>query len=159
MYYECKTGLSDACVARIMGVIQDPSTEWDVKNMYTQIELDRSMFLGEPIWDLMEELNVPAKVLKMAPFTTYTWHRDVIRLAAFNYTLGDPDSFTLMKLRPEIYSPIVRIPYNKDRFTLLDVQIPHAVVNFERERHVISIPVRPPKTYGDALKRAKALGL
>lgn len=115
-------------------------SDWDAG-----ISLPDSLFLGDPFlsW-LYTQRPFSSGILRMAPWTNYTWHRDVERGCSLNLLLSDPlKSRCLFRHSPNeqrhhMYH-ILNLPYDTTNYFCLNTQIEHSVFNWEEDRFVFTL--------------------
>lgn len=83
-------------------------------------------------------------LIKMSPFQTYNWHKDVRRGVCINVLLDHKNSYTLfsddvLEGSNGLYGNITKMNYELNKFYLFNNQIPHSVYNYEGERVLFSI--------------------
>lgn len=126
-------------------------TLYDTKNTFLRCSVPTEYFEGEPMYDLMKEYNLGAKIFKMDPGTVYNWHRDVWRNYAFNLLLTDDSDYLTIfahdhpaeqDLSPSkfMYVPITQVVYEPKTFHLLNARKPHAIVNYSKTtRYLLTV--------------------
>lgn len=124
---------------------------YNKKNTFLRHSLPIEYFNGEPIYDLMKEYNLNAKVFMMEPGTVYNWHRDAWRNVAFNLLLtDDPNYLTIfahehpinedLTVTKFMYTPMTQIIYEPRTFHLLNSQKPHLAIQYGKiNRYLLTI--------------------
>ena len=102
--------------------------------------LDQDPFLAY----LRSQVDFTGGILRMAPWTTYSWHTDYQRGCSVNLLLTEPiDSRCLFRHSPsrQIHGmfPIVPVPYNQTHYMCLNTQIEHSVFNWDKERFILTL--------------------
>ena len=124
------------------------TTDTDKRNTFLQYHPPVELFNNNPkLSEVITKYNLRSNIFTMEPNTTYNWHRDATRYAAFNCLLGDdPDYLTVFASDSESTKPMYfsseRLVYEKNRFYLLNTQVPHLVVNYSNNyRSVLTLGV------------------
>jgi len=115
-------------------------THWDACLEVPQGILDRDPFLAR----LRSQVPYTGGMLRMAPWTTYSWHRDYQRGCSLNLLLTDPeDSRCLFRHTPseQIHGMFCTVPvaYSQTHYLCLNTQIEHSVFNWDRERFILTL--------------------
>ena len=102
--------------------------------------LDQDPFLA---W-LRSEVPFTGGILRMAPWTTYAWHKDYQRGCSVNLLLSDlTDSKCLFRHSPssQIHGMFqtVEVPYSQTQYMCLNTQIEHSVFNWDKERFILTL--------------------
>lgn len=129
---------------------------WDAALNVPDDILDQDPFLKE----LRSHAAFSGGILRMAPWTTYSWHRDYQRGCSVNLLLTNPQrSRCLFRHSPsgQIHGmyPIVPVPYTLTHYMCLNTQIEHSVFNWEEERFILTLHFEQELeefTYRDLLK-------
>lgn len=124
---------------------------YNKKNTFLRHSIPTKYFAGEPIYDLMKEFNLSAKIFMMEPGTVYNWHRDAWRNIAFNLLLTDDPSYLTifahehpadedLAVSKFMYTPITKLIYEPRTFHLLNSQMPHLAVQYGKvNRYLLTI--------------------
>jgi hypothetical protein len=99
-------------------------------------------------------------MLRMDPWTNYSWHTDHYRGCSLNLLLTDPNrSCCLFRHSPseQIHQmfPIVPVAYSQTHYMCLNTQIEHSVFNWDKERFDFTLHFEKALeefTYKDLLK-------
>jgi hypothetical protein len=120
----------------------------DKRNTFLQYHPPVELFNNnKKLSETITRYNLRSNIFTMAPNTTYNWHRDATRYAAFNCLLGDdPDYLTVfasdMDSTKSMYFSSERLVYERNRFYLLNTQVSHLVVNYSKNyRSVLTLGV------------------
>jgi hypothetical protein len=118
--------------------------------------LDQDPFL---VW-LRSKVPFTGGILRMAPWTTYAWHRDYQRGCSLNLLLSDiTASKCLFRHSPsaQIHGMFrtVEVLYSQTQYMCLNTQIEHSVFNWSQERFILTLhflQTLEEFTYKDLLK-------
>lgn len=113
---------------------------WDAALNVPDEILDQDPFLAA----LRTKVPFSGGVLRMAPWTTYAWHRDYQRGCSLNLLLTSPDrSCCLFRHSPseQIHGmyPIVPVAYTNTHYMCLNTQIEHSVFNWDEDRFILTL--------------------
>jgi hypothetical protein len=116
-----------------------PGTDITVNTTQAKTSFENTQFIA----DLKHEFgSVRTHYLRVDGMHSYDWHTDSARKAAILFLLNDVGSaFTLFKEEIDNRnSRLLRVPYTLLRPTLLDVTIPHCVINLsDTPRYALTV--------------------
>jgi len=100
----------------------------------------------EKIYGLIKKFDIDKKkkvsIFKVTPNSCYNWHTDGIRCAAINMLLIGYDSMTLMGRRDGVFfRNIERVPYEPNRYVMINTSVSHSVYNFAEDRYLLSLGI------------------
>ena len=143
-FYKLKT-ISN-CADSLLYKALNPENSWKNVTGQNVLKLTFDDFSNDPkILKMIEHFKCRLNIIKLLPRSSYSWHKDhIIRPAAINMLLEGWDSITIMGKSVQIgriFQDLVKIPYEKNRFVLLNVHQWHAVYNFSETRYLLSISI------------------
>ena len=116
-----------------------PGTNITVNTTQAKTSFENTQFIA----DLKHEFgSVRTHYLRVDGMHSYDWHTDSARRAAILFLLNDVGSaFTLFKEEIDNRnSRLVKVPYTLLRPTLLDVTVPHCVINLsDTPRYALTV--------------------
>jgi len=119
----------------------ESSDRWYFSNGFDILKLPNDL-LDPALLQLKLDLNGSTIVFKMMPHTFYRFHTDQNRRCAINLLLTGFDSncyFGDQTDNEEVIENITELPYELDRYYLLNTHKKHAVRNGKDIRYLVSI--------------------
>jgi hypothetical protein len=155
--YYTRLNTSSKCSSLIVDIIPTLNFNLGYGNLITSV-IDPTIFKDdEKIYNLIQHFEID-KIRKIAlfrfiPNSSYDWHIDGSRSAAINMLLSGYDSITLMgRKRDNFFLDIEKVPYELNRYYLLNTSIHHTMFNFSEERYLLSIGIPKNFSYQDVKK-------
>ena len=116
---------------------------------FPQYSVPLDYFKNEKLFPLFSILNLKPKIFLVEKNYCYNWHRDAFRSLAFNLMLNEDDEYFVAfvkyisdnnQVESFRYKEFERLVYEKNKFYLLNNQVPHISINFGQEhRYILSI--------------------
>ncbi len=121
--------------------------------------LPESIYMEDP---LLSQVNkqfefLYAGIIKMSPWSIYTWHTDTQRTAALNMLLTANDSsYSIFNAgQKDMIINTIPLNYNKDTLYVFNTQEEHMVFNTHEDRYLFSIEFKDPVRYIDIIRWGK----
>jgi hypothetical protein len=163
--YFYKLNTVSNCTDRLLekAVNSHPENDWiTVMGLSGVLKITLDYFTeDQKILKMLQTFGLSANIIRLFPRTSYSWHKDHFgRQAGINMLLEGWDSITMMgnsvELGKKRFQDLIKIPYEKNRYVLINVQKWHAVYNFSGIRYILSIGVPTERaTYNEILDYIK----
>jgi hypothetical protein len=117
------------------------SSDWKDYFNFNTLEVPMSLLKRDSFYEKLFDIeSFQAGILKMAPDSCYTWHKDSERGVTVNTLLDHEQSFCFFAQDIEqINFPTVRLDYQIGAKYLFDTQTYHMVTNMSSPRYLLSI--------------------
>lgn len=153
-FFDTDITVSDSFIDSVKKFVAE-SSEDDWKNhlQMTLLTLPLELFKDEPeLLEIIDRFGAQNRlaVYKTTANSSYHWHKDATRHACLNVLLDGYDSLCLFSQAPVngMMYELEKLDYVENKVFLLDVSKLHTVINFNNERHLLSIGIPRPTTYG-----------
>jgi hypothetical protein len=127
------------------------SSDWKDYFNFNTLEVPVPLLKRDPFYKKLFDIEpFQAGILKMAPNSCYTWHRDSNRGVTVNTLLDHEQSFCFFAQDAEQISfPTERLDYKIGAKYLFNTQKHHMVTNMSSPRYLLSIEFYKDKRYLD----------
>lgn len=130
---------------------------------FLALRLSRSLISNEPALQTVNQITPIAQlgILQMPDHWVYHWHRDHQRQACINLLINDNHhSHTLFGERVSSTSMhCLELCYKPSHFYLFNNQVPHTVINLDRNRYLFSLEFAGNHSYSELRDRFAAAKL
>jgi hypothetical protein len=128
----------------------DESGEWFNYINFKGLQVPHKIAMKDAfLQKLYERHRFSIGVLKMMPYTIYTWHVDNMRRFTINCLMDDVKSHCLFATGRvnEYVHNVIELPYSDRKFFLANTDIPHEVMNFDQTRYLFTLMFDSPYDY------------
>jgi hypothetical protein len=144
-------------------LIANPERLWWPHYGFLATPLSSSWIEEEPALREVQQITPIARlgILKLPALWVYSWHRDQTRQACINLLLSrDHHSHTLFgePVNSTTFEAL-ELCYPPSRYVLFNNQVPHTVINLDRDRYLLSLEFSEPTPYEELRSRFLAAGL
>ena len=123
-------------------IIASNDTEWvDYYNFLTTFLPIGFLWRDDFFQQLYDKYPYISGIIKLPKYTCYNWHKDLSRGVCINTLLSfNGDSHCLFAPeKTEFAHKFIELKYKPYRRYVLNNQVDHMVVNFEEDRHVLTL--------------------
>jgi hypothetical protein len=140
-------------LAHCRAVITDAERLWWPHYGFSATPLDLGWIEHEPALCAVQQVSPISQlgILKMPDRYMYHWHRDQNRLACINLLLSvEHHSHTLFgEPVDQLNMHCLELQYRPGRYYLFNNQVPHAVINLDADRYLLSLEFQQAVAYPD----------
>ena len=159
--YFYKLNLNSVIVNSVKDFIYNSKeSDWHIFLEQDILLLPEDIFKSDnQIYQLIKHFGCEKRlgIYRFQPNFSYGWHTDLIRHVAVNMLIDGWNSKTYFSKASKIRlnTNLQEVPYEENKYILMNVKELHSVFNLDNLRYVISIGIPPPATFQDVSQYVK----
>ena len=131
---------------RLKSMVESIET-WQYMYEFDMHMLDPEILSDTPLEKFLEFSTKPV-IIKLPPNCWYAFHTDAHRSCALNMLISGGVSHTVFSdCISAQRQTAVELVYSTDTIFLINTQMPHAILNLDKPRYMLSVGFRPPNTF------------
>jgi len=148
-----KLNISTKILPDIREIINDGG-EWGMLNSFQIKQIPHSLAMkDEFLKKLFEKHKFLIGVLKLEPNNVYNWHIDGERAVGINALIEESNSHCLFidNIVNDYVFETSELKYQVGEYVVFNTSIPHMVINFEKERYMLTVKFSEKISYEELL--------
>lgn len=141
-FYEIKS----KCTIRqkLLKQIEERSdVEWAKEFEWKSLLIPDELLMEDPfLRKLKGRVDFLGHILGIMPYQFYDWHTDDPRSVSINLLLNDCHCHTLFSRRGAYICDFVELVYKPDTYYILNTNVDHSLINFDKPRFILSLSFR-----------------